>query len=308
MREPTARAGEVKRPAAAKPGPTGGDATTAQGVDPVIAYYEAKTASILTKYGPGPRVHFHVGFAEGVPVGAQSVESLRALLRSSQERVLVESAEAWGGASVLSGDLLDVGCGLGGGAIHWAESFGARVTALTNVSAHRPWVEGFATEAGVADRLHVVVGDACALDGPPRFDVAVAIDSSSYLPREAWFGALQRALRPEGRLLLVDGFLVDRRIKPRLDAYWRTDLGTVAEYEGAGREHGFTLEKAEALSGRVVGFWALSLAWIRAQRARPGGSAAARTRLERSERAHLGVLRDYARGAVAHLRLSFRLA
>lgn len=274
-------------------------------VDPVVAYYETKTAAILAKYGPGPRVHFHVGVAEGVPDDARTEEQLRALLHGSQERALVESGEAWGGAERFAGDVLDVGCGLGGGALYWAETFGARVTALTNVSAHAPWVEGFASAAGVGDRVRAVVGDACTFT-QGGFDVAVAIDSSSYLPRHTWFRALRHVLRPGGRVLLVDAFLVDARIKSRLDAYWRTDLGTVAEYEEAGRRQGFALEKAEALTPRVLGFWALSLAWIRARRERAGCEAAARVRLDRSERAHLGFLRDYARGSVAHLRLSFR--
>lgn len=276
-------------------------------VDPVVAYYEAKTAAILAKYGPGPRVHYHVGLAEGVPDDARSVGRLRALLHESQERVLSECAEAWGRSS-LSGDLLDVGCGLGGGAIYWAETFGARVTALTNVPAHRAWVEGFARSAGVGDRVRIVMADARRLAGAERYDAAVAIDSSSYLQREPWFRSLGRVLRPGGRVLLVDGFLSDPSIKSRLDAHWRTDLGSVAEYEEAAHRHGFALEKAESLTPRVLGFWALSLAWIRARRARPGCGAAVRVRLDRSERAHVGLLRDYARGSVAHLRLSFRKA
>ena len=60
----------------------------------------------------------------------------------------------WDASESLTGEILDVGCGLGGGSIFWAQEFGARVTAVTCVPFHAGHVARFAVEAGVrgADR------------------------------------------------------------------------------------------------------------------------------------------------------------
>ena len=44
--------------------------------------------------------------------------------------MLSDAAEVWDAPQSLSGEILDVGCGLGGGSIFWAQEFGARVTAV----------------------------------------------------------------------------------------------------------------------------------------------------------------------------------
>ena len=67
--------------------------------------------------------------------------------------MLRRAAEAWDAYNHLSGEILDVGCGLGGGSIFWAEEFGAQVTAVTCVPSHTEWVTRFAMEAGVSHRI-----------------------------------------------------------------------------------------------------------------------------------------------------------
>src|ERR1700688_803872 len=98
--------------------------------DPVANYYERKTESILSRYGPGPRVHFHTGFRDDPPTQATAAQ-LRSQIRDSQERMLRVSADAWNFRGIDFRQVLDVGCGLGGSAIFWAEEFGADVTAIT---------------------------------------------------------------------------------------------------------------------------------------------------------------------------------
>ena len=34
---------------------------------PVSEYYDAKTSSLLERYGPGPRVHYHCGLVGAPP-------------------------------------------------------------------------------------------------------------------------------------------------------------------------------------------------------------------------------------------------
>ena len=100
----------------------------------LVAHYQRKTRAILERYGPGPRVHYHTGLADEPALPGSSVEGLRQSLVAAQERLLYHAAGIWDAASTLSGDVLDVGCGLGGGAIFWAQEFGAQVTAVTCVA------------------------------------------------------------------------------------------------------------------------------------------------------------------------------
>src|ERR1700730_352108 len=101
-----------------------------------VAFYERKTQDILKRYGPGPRVHYHTGLVDQPPSIGASSEELHRELVAAQERTLEYAAEVWDAASSLSGDVLDVGCGLGGGTIFWTQKFGANVTAVTNAPSH----------------------------------------------------------------------------------------------------------------------------------------------------------------------------
>jgi len=151
----------------------------------VIAYYDSKTESILRKYGPGPRVHFHGGLIEPDMVPAPTTEGLRQQLIQSQEDLLHEAAHFWSAEQYLSGTILDVGCGIGGGSIFWAQEYGACVFAITNVPRHVKLVARFAAQAGVAGQVIPILGDACAIPGDQVFDAAVAIDVSCHLDRES---------------------------------------------------------------------------------------------------------------------------
>ena len=116
----------------------------------VAAYFDGKTAGILERYGPGPRVHYHTGLVDDPPAIGATVAALRQELVRGQELMLQEAAAAWDASQSLSGEILDIGCGLGGGSIFWAQEFGAQVTALTCVPSHAEHVARFATQAGVA--------------------------------------------------------------------------------------------------------------------------------------------------------------
>lgn len=100
-------------------------------IQEVAAYYERKTQAILQRYGPGPRVHYHAGLVDEPEPPGTSVSVLRQRLVAAQERMLHYLADVWRIQSIPCGDILDVGCGLGGGAIFWAQEFDARVTAIT---------------------------------------------------------------------------------------------------------------------------------------------------------------------------------
>jgi cyclopropane fatty-acyl-phospholipid synthase-like methyltransferase len=270
------------------------------------AYYAARTPAILEKYGPGPRVHFHSGFADPGEARCTDASELRRRLVRAQERALGEALHAWGGGAGL-GRVVEVGCGLGGGAIHWAEQGARHVVAITDVREHARRARAFAERAGVADRVAVLAADAHALPLARRFDTAISIESSCYLDTAAWFAALASCLRPGGRVLIADSFAVDAAAKREFDRYWSTDIAPVDHYVACARSHGFTLERRERLNERALGFWDVSLAWVRCRLREPGVAPEARSRLRRSLAAHRRFRQMYETGEVEYLRLAFRL-
>lgn len=275
--------------------------------DEVIAWYETKTASILRKYGPGPRVHFHIGIPEDVsPYDGLSLDSLRQLLTASQETLVDYACSFWDARNILSGEVLDVGCGLGGVAIYLAEKFGLRVTGLTSVPSHAGIVSRFAAEAGMGARVQTIVRDACSFTSSTQFDAVVAMESACYLPRLRWFSSLSRLVKPGGFLLIEDTFLGKPEAAEPFDFYWKTQVGTVEDYVAAAEQTGFTLEADADFTGASTLFWPLSIAWSEAALARADSPEEEQARLRRSvewQHRFLEIWRD--RGILCRL-LRFR--
>jgi tocopherol O-methyltransferase len=252
----------------------------------VVAYFDSKTAAILERYGPGPRVHYHTGLVDQEPPLGLPADDLRHWLVAAQERMLFHAAEAWNASSTLTGDLLDVGCGLGGGAIFWAQEYGARVTAVTCVPSHAEFVTRFAVQAGVGPQVNSLVWDAPELPGESRFDAVVAIDSSGYLPRRKWFQRVASLLRAGGCVFVIDCFLASAEYEAPFNRHWRTRIGTIAEYLTAAQEAGLRVNSIEDLSHRTAHFWTATLALIRAETQNIESCSLDAIRRERSLRAH----------------------
>src|SRR6266851_5798448 len=230
----------------------------------VAALYESKTSAIIERYGPGPRVHYHTGFVDEskeLPTPA----SMRSQLVESQERMLKYASEFWTLQSGEFRNILDVGCGLGGSAIFWAQEFDASVTAVTIAPSHLELIARFARQAGVESRVVPVLSDASAVPGERCYDAAIAIESSSLFPRRPWFQRLARLLRSKGGVFIYDCFLERREYEEPFNHHWCAHVGTVEEYAGAAQEAGFTLAAIEDTSLRTATFWKTTLALIRAE-------------------------------------------
>ncbi len=253
--------------------------------DEVAAYYDAKTEGILRRYGPGPRVHYHTGLVDETPPPGMPAEALRVLIHESQEILLRELALSVG-EPLRGREVLDVGCGLGGGSLYWASAHGARVTAITIAPSHVPWVKHFASMAGVADRVTPMVCDALEVPGEGRFDLAVAVESSCYLPRRQWFRKLYTLLRPGGLVAIADCFLGRPELAAPFDRYWRTHISTVEEYFRSATAEGLELELHQDMSGRAVNFWTLTLDLLTREREAALRSGQSANRSE-SQREHL---------------------
>ncbi|MGW1836729.1 SAM-dependent methyltransferase [Streptomyces sp. NPDC002067] len=279
----------------------------------VPLYYTRKTSDILHKYGPGPRVHFHMGiFAEGDhPNTTVAQRVLRRRIVESQEAVLDHAARLWDVPRNPPGHLLDIGCGVGGGSIYWAQTYGAQVTGITVTGEHIPVIADFARQAEVGDRITPVLGDIHDLTDENRYDGAVAIESSGYMDRERLFAVVAKALKPGGWFGIQEHFLCRPEWTEFIDGYYKTRLGTLTEYITAAHAAGLELEQDEDITDRVAEFWMQSMAWSTAEvetMDRTGvPSPIARERLLESERTHGKLFRIWRDHAVETRLLLFRL-
>jgi tocopherol O-methyltransferase len=272
----------------------------------LIAHFERKTQAILQRYGPGPRVHYHAGLVDEPPPQNALGHVLRQQLVGAQERILSHAAGLWDASSTLCGDVLDVGCGLGGGAIFWAQEFGARVTAVTCVPSHVDWVARLAARSGVGSRVEALLCDASEVPGENRFDAAVAFETACYLARREWFLRMASLLRPGGRLFIVDCFLVQSDYAEPFDRHWHTRIGTIAEYLAAAEEAGLQPGMLEDISHRTVHFWTTTQALIEAEAQDRELSPAEAVQRDASLRAHALVRKGLITNGLRYAIMSFR--
>lgn len=271
---------------------------------PVAQYYERKTNSILHRYGPGPRVHFHTGFLD--QPGTQHTSALlRAEIRESQERMLRDSADAWNLRNIAFRQILDVGCGLGGAAIFWAQEFGSNVTAITIAPSHVPLVASFAAEAGVSCQVHPVLCDALEVPGNDRFDAVMSLDSSCYLNRNAWFRRVAQQLHRGGRLFLADCFVEQESYRTPFDRYWCAQIGVVEEYLAAAQAAGLVVERRDDVSQLVANFWGTTMALIRLEARDAQVRDAESPKWRESLRVHSLMREGLLDGGLLHMMLSF---
>ncbi|MFJ2193593.1 SAM-dependent methyltransferase [Kitasatospora sp. NPDC087861] len=191
-------------------------------------------------------------------------DDIRRSIRHHQEGLLRYAAKIWGAEHRLSGRILDVGCGLGGGSLFWAQEYGADVTAVTNAPEHAPIVDGFAQECGLGGKVRTLVCDAMhlPLDGP--YDAAVAIESSGYFNRPLWFERLARVLRPGASVCIEEVFTTRPHGADVWAEYFYTKPATVLDYAEAAQSAGFELVDEVDATSETLPFWEESTAWTKA--------------------------------------------
>ena len=114
-------------------------------------------------------------------------------------------------------ELLEIGGGWGGLAVHAAERFGCRVTTATLSRSQADHARALVRERGLEGRVDVVLADYRDLTG--RFDKLVSVEmieavGHRFLP--AYFRACSRLLKPEGLIALQAITIRDRRYRQAL--------------------------------------------------------------------------------------------
>lgn len=273
-------------------------------------YYDEKTARLLDKYGPGPRVHYHTGLSNGDFEPGASTADLSELMFGAQEGILDRLTEPLAGLARPCGGgprILDVGCGLGGTSLYAAEKFGARMTAITIAAEHLPLVRGFAEQLGLSGQVEAREQDAHTMPGEACFEAAIAIEASCYLDRFVWLRRMAGLLVPGGRLFILDWMLGKKdESSDRVDEHWRTRMAPPEEYREAARAGGLVVEEEEVLNVATLGFWRLAREWNEAALREKSPDSAEKARLERSSREIANLETAFGSGSVLYERMIIR--
>ncbi|WP_333767129.1 methyltransferase domain-containing protein [Streptomyces sp. IBSBF 2435] len=211
--------------------------------------------------------HVHHGFWDpGEVPGANGADRHAATDRLVRELVGFTGVPA--GSKVL-----DVGCGIGGPALHLAGAMGCRVEGVTLSARQAARANEKAQAAGVADRARFHRRDALATGYPDEaFDVVWALESLMHIPdRPAFFAEALRLLRPGGTLAVAtwsvrDGELDEAErdlVRQILQHQVMPDFSSLEEHESLARAAGFTEVAAVDWSAAVANSWDPSFAQIK---------------------------------------------
>jgi tocopherol O-methyltransferase len=173
--------------------------------------------------------------------------------------------EVWDASEIFRGRLIDIGCGLGGPAIFWAQRHRVNVTAVTIVAEHAQLVREFAQRAGVGGCLETVTADYTTARNAGPFDVATSTEAICYMDRDLVFARVSEQLPVGGFACIEDIFLGRPEGKQPFDSYWATSIGSISEYEQAAEAHGFAKDRDVDVTSRTVRYWYWSIAWAQAR-------------------------------------------
>ena len=108
--------------------------------------------------------------------------------------------------------VLDAGCGIGGSSIWMAKQHGNQVTGITISKQQTEHAGKHAKRQGVADKTSFEVTDFCATPFPDAsFDIIWGLESVCHaLVKGDFLKEAFRLLKPSGRIVICDGFILRR--------------------------------------------------------------------------------------------------
>ena len=174
--------------------------------------------------------------------------------------------------------VLDVGCGMGGSAIHLAQTHKCHVTGVTLSRVQCIWAALSASLHGVGARTRFRVADAEELDFPPEsFDAIWVLECSEHLfDKPRFFQRAAQWLRPGGRIGVCAWLAGDephseevlRKVRDVCEGMLCPSLGTMNEYLQWMRTAGISVTAEEDWTNRVQRTWEICLDRVRRTRVR----------------------------------------
>ena len=230
--------------------------------DAVAVYYDTTLELYEDMWGE----HVHHGYWDpGESPAADGADRHAACDRTVRE--LATFAGVPEGSTVL-----DVGCGIGGPAIHLARDLGCVIEGITLSAQQVARAGERAAAAGVADRTTFRRLDMLANDFPPgSFDVVWALESLMHIPdRPAFFAEAMRVLRPGGVLAVATWCVRDGRLDPAEERLHQQvlrhqvmpPLQSIEEHERMCRAAGFADVAVVDWSAAVANSWDPSFALV----------------------------------------------
>lgn len=160
--------------------------------------------------------------------------------------------------------VLDVGCGMGGSAIHLAATIGCDVTGITLSPVQRAWAANAAWWQRRRDRTRFLCADAeTIVFEPESFDVVWSVECTEHLfDKPGFFRRAASWLKPNGRVAICawladDTSTVEKTalVHTVCDAFLCPSLGRESEYVEWMSQAGLEIDRVYDWTDRVLQTW-----------------------------------------------------
>lgn len=277
--------------------------------------YRRKISSYDKKYSIGYYTHIHTGLFDPLmfPVLHQSgidferfdIERIRHLMIMGQE-ILTNNL-----CQLLMRNnpklVLDCGAGHGGTSIYIAENHQIQVHALTISQAQADLIKTNIAASGLEKLITVETNDIRNKDmSDDRFDGIIGTDAFCQMgSHDTLFKRLHAALNLGGQLIIADYYanpekLLGQSFKQRFDAYWTSDISSVALTLDAALSAGFTIREFKDCTTLQLPFWRLSVAHSAISLSQEQDPPSEQERFEQSRLFHLDMLHAFEERAASY--------